>query len=200
MLLTRKKSGDIKGRTVYNGKGAKSWISWEDKISSTVLNESLMLTCVINAFQKRDIMTLDIPNAYIQAEVPKQKKGEQIVMKIRDALVDWLCQIDPAGYLPFVVVERGVRPLYLLVTKAIYGMLQAGLLWYCKLRCNLEEQGFIFYSYDPCVSNRMIERSQHAVRFHVNDVLSSHVNSGVNDTFAKWCQDKYGRLKDVEVQ
>ena len=104
-----------------------------------VLNESLMLTCAIDAFQRRDIMSLDIPNAYIQAELPKQKKGERIVMKVRGELVDWLCQIDPVEYLPFVIVEKGVRVLYLLVTKAIYGMLQAGLLWYCKLRTDLEE-------------------------------------------------------------
>ena len=52
MLLTRKKSGDIKGRLVYNGKGTRSWISREDKSSPTVLNESLMLTCAVDAFQK----------------------------------------------------------------------------------------------------------------------------------------------------
>ena len=82
MLLTRKKSGDIKGRLVYNGKGTRSWISREDKSSPTVLNESLMLICAVDAFQRRDVMSLDIPNAYIQAKVPEQKKGERIVMKI----------------------------------------------------------------------------------------------------------------------
>ena len=36
MLLTNKKSGDVKGRLVYNGKGTRSWISREDKSSPTV--------------------------------------------------------------------------------------------------------------------------------------------------------------------
>ena len=76
MLLTRKKSGDVKGRLVYNGKGTRSWVSREDKSSPTVLNKSLMLTCAVDAFEGRGIRTLDIPNAYIQAEVPEQKKGE----------------------------------------------------------------------------------------------------------------------------
>ena len=84
-------------------------------------------------------------------------------MKVRGELIDWLCQIDPSGYLPYVVVERGVRVLYLLVTKAIYGMLQAGLLWYHKLRTNLEEQGCIFNSYDPCVADRMVDGLQHTI-------------------------------------
>ena len=120
MLLTRKKSGDIKGRLLYNGKGTRIWISREDKSNPTVLNESSMLTCAIDTFEQRNIMTLNIPNTYIQAEVPPQKKGEGIVMKIRGKLVDWLCQVDLTAYLPFVVVEKSVRVLYLLVTRAIY--------------------------------------------------------------------------------
>ena len=111
MLLTRKKSGDIKGRLVYNGKETRNWISRKDKSSPTVLAESLMLTCAVDAFKKRDIMTLDIPNAYIQASVPLQKVGERIIMKVRGDLVDWLCQIDPTSYVPYVVIERGVKVL-----------------------------------------------------------------------------------------
>ena len=132
MLLTRKKSRDVKGRLVYIRKGTQSWISRKDKSSPMVLNESLMLTCAVDTFQGRDVMTLDIPNAYIQADVPKMQKGERIVMKVRGELVDWLCEIDPSGYLRYVVTERGQKVLYLLVMKAIYGMLQAGLLWYRK--------------------------------------------------------------------
>ena len=101
-------------------------------------------------------MTLDIPNAYIQVEVPVKEVGDRIVMKVRGDLVEWLCDIDPTSYVSFVVMERGVKVLYLLVTKAIYGMLQAGLLWYRKLRTNLEGQGFVFNPYDPCVANREV--------------------------------------------
>ena len=56
---------------------------------------------------------------------------------------------------PPIVVERGIRMLYLIVTKAICGMLQAGLLWYRKFCTDLEEQDFIFNDYDPCVANRI---------------------------------------------
>ena len=44
MLLTRKQTGECKGRLVYNGKNTREWISREDKSSPTVLTESLMLT------------------------------------------------------------------------------------------------------------------------------------------------------------
>ena len=87
-----------------------------------------MLTCAVDAHELRDIMTINIPNAYIQVCVPEEKKGERTIMKIRGQLVDWLCEIDPVSYLPFVVYENEVKTLYLWVLKAIYGMLKAGLL------------------------------------------------------------------------
>ena len=38
------------------------------------------------------------------------------------------------------------------------------------------------------------------IRFHVDDVLSSHVDPRVNDGFAEWCQEKYGEIKSVEIK
>ena len=33
----------------------------------------------------------------------------------------------------------------------------------------------------------------------MDNILLSHVDAGVNDDFAKWCQSKYGYLKDILV-
>ena len=98
MLLTRKRSGKVKGRLAYNGKPTRDWISKEDKYSPTVSNESLMLTCAIDAFEKRDMMSLDVPNAFIQTEFPIKQLGDRVVMKIRGRLVEWLVELDPAEY------------------------------------------------------------------------------------------------------
>ena len=57
-----------------------------------------------------------------------------------------------------------------MVERAICGMLEAGLLWYRKLHGDLEELGFVFNPYDPCVANKMVRGNQHTVRFHVDDV------------------------------
>jgi len=78
-------------------------------------------------------------------------------------------------------------------------MLQAALLWYRKFRQDLEGIGFKFNPYDPCVANRTIRSSQQTVRFHVDDLKSSHVNPKVNDTFAKWLNQMYGRHGEVKV-
>ena len=144
-------------------------------------------------------MTVDIPNAFIQTGMPPRKIGEQIIMKVRGVLVDWLVKINPLTYSPYVVIERGKKVLYLEILRAIYVMLEASLFWYRKFKKELEEIGFEFNNYDPCVANRVKYNNQHTIRFHLDDVMSSHVNPKVNDEFGEWAQRKYGELKPVTI-
>ena len=37
------------------------------------------------------------------------------------------------------------------------------------------------------------------MRFHVNDILSSHIDAKVNDEFSAWAQKMSGSLKPVEI-
>ena len=90
-----------------------------------------MLTGAVDAKEGRDVMTNDVPNAFIQAHMPEIKDGEdRVVMKISGLLVKLLCELAPETYAPYVVLENGKKVLYLLVLRAIYGMLQAALIWY----------------------------------------------------------------------
>ena len=110
-----------------------------------------------------------------------------------------LVQLDSATYGPYVVYEKGRKVLYVQVLRAIYGMLQASLLWYKEFRKDLEEEGFKFNPYDPCVANRRVRKSQHTIRFHVDDLKSSHKNPKVNDDFEKWLNKKYGAYGKVKT-
>ena len=51
--------------------------------------ESILLTCEIDAWEQRDIMTIDTPNAFVQTDMPAKDVGERIAMKIRGKLVEW---------------------------------------------------------------------------------------------------------------
>ena len=82
---------------------------------------------------------------------------EKVVMKIKGRLVDWLLEIDFTAYNTYVVYEKGVKTLYLVLHKAIYGMLTTSMLWYRKFRSDLEKVGFIFNNFDPCVANRYVQ-------------------------------------------
>lgn len=155
---------------------------------------------MIEAHEGRHVLTLDVPNAFIQALMPKVERGEErVMMKITGVLVDMLVKLDPKTYSGFVVYERGVKVLYVQVLRAIYGMLQSALLWYKTFRKDLEGIGFKFNPYDPCVANRMVDGHQQTILFHVDDLKASCKSKKANDDLAKWMQEKYGQHKPVTM-
>ena len=198
MLLAEKNDGTIKGRHVFQGSQTREWLSREETASPTASQEAITTTCVIDAFEGRDIMSCDIPNAFIQTEIPKGGEGEpRMTMKITGLVVNYLLELDP-NYRKFVVMERGRRVIYVVILRAIYGATVSSLLWYKKLRGDLEKEGkFVFNPYDPCIANRMVNGKQHTIRFHVDDLMSSHIDPKVNDEFYKWLDAKYGKFKKV---
>jgi hypothetical protein len=79
MFLTEKRDGTIKGRLVYNGKPTREWINKDDSASPTVSLEGIMITAIIDAKEGRDVLTADVPNAFIQTPMPEVKEGEERV-------------------------------------------------------------------------------------------------------------------------
>jgi hypothetical protein len=193
MFLGEKRDKSIKGRMVYNGKPTREWLSREDSTSPTAALESIMLTAIVDAKEGRDVMTCDIPNAFIQTKLPNIKAGnERVIMKITGVLVDLLVNISPEVYGPYVVSDKHKRVLYVQVLRGLYGMLVAALLWYTDFKNDLEGKGFVFNPYDPCVANKTIDKKQHTVRFHVDDLMCSHMDPKVNDDFEVWLNKMYG--------
>ena len=89
MLLTEKRNGDVKGRAVHNGKPTRAWLDKDECSSPTVSMESLFITTIIDALEARDIMTNDIPNAFIQTNMPSDPdEKDRVIMKITGVLVD----------------------------------------------------------------------------------------------------------------
>eukprot|EP00804_Cyclotella_cryptica_P008705 CCRYP_018534-RA/>CCRYP_018534-RA protein AED:0.44 eAED:0.44 QI:0/-1/0/1/-1/0/1/0/198 len=58
--------------------------------------------------------------------------------------------------------------------KAMYGLLRSALLFYLKLRKDLEAFGFMINDYDPCIANKMVNGTQMTVVWHVDDLEVSH--------------------------
>ena len=64
-------------------------------------------------------------------------------------------------YQKYVTTGPNGEPiLYVKLLKALYGLLRLVLPFYKKLRKDLEDMGFEVNPYDPCVANKMINRSQ----------------------------------------
>ena len=116
MLFTEKRCGKIKGRMVFDGRKTREWITKEDSASPTATLEGLLLMLTIDAHENRDMMSADVPNAFIQTEMQEIKQGEErVMMKIRGVLVDMLIQLDPQLYGPHVVYEMERKVLYVQV-------------------------------------------------------------------------------------
>ena len=154
--LTQKRDGTIEGRTMYNEKPTRDWLSKQNSASQTVSVESIMLAAVIDAHEGRDVMTADVHNAFIQTELPRIDGEERVIMKITGELVDILVNINTDLYSGYILFENGKKVLYVEDSRAIYGMLIVALLFYRKFIDDLEEHGFQFNPYDPCVANKMI--------------------------------------------
>jgi hypothetical protein len=73
---------------VDGGNNQRNYISKEDASSPTVATESVLMPCIIDAKEERDVAVVDIPNACVQTSVENEK--DMAFIKIRGILVDIL--------------------------------------------------------------------------------------------------------------
>jgi hypothetical protein len=104
MFLKLKRDGKIKGRTVAGGNKQRDYISKEDSSSPTIAKESVLLSCIIDAEEHRDVAVVDIPNAFVQTRVENEK--DMVFIKIRGILVDILLEIAPEAYNSYVSQDK----------------------------------------------------------------------------------------------
>ena len=103
LFLVEKRNGKIKAQTCVNGSTQHKYIEREDATSPTAATDAILITGVLDAKQHRDVMTNDVPNAFVQT--PISQDGEKFIMKIRGKLVDMLVEISPETYEPFIVYK-----------------------------------------------------------------------------------------------
>ena len=73
MYLKRKQNGLIKGRGCANGRPQRKYISKEESRSPTVSLYALMGSCVMDAIEGRKVVTVDIPEAFLQGDWPQHE-------------------------------------------------------------------------------------------------------------------------------
>jgi hypothetical protein len=122
IFLVEKKDNRIKGWTCANGSTQQEYLNQEDATSTTAATESILLTATIDAKEGRDVIPVDIPNAFVQTDLDFKK--EQVIMKIQGVLVDMLVDMNPECYLNYVVYEGKNKVFYVQMLKALYGMIQ----------------------------------------------------------------------------
>ena len=98
MFLKKKRSSRIKGGGCADGRKQCIHTKKEDA-SSTVAIEAVMLSCVIDAEEQRDVAFLDIPGAFMQVDM-----DEVVHMRLDGKMAELLVRIvDPTKHQKYVV-------------------------------------------------------------------------------------------------
>ena len=134
--------------------------------------EPVLLSCVIDAKECRDVATVDIPGAFMQGD-----QDETVHMCLEGTLAKLLTKCDPKLYREYVITENNKRVLYVELIKALYATLHATLIFWQKLTSKLVEWGFTINPYDWCVANKQINGQQCTLVWYVDDMKISHANT-----------------------
>lgn len=137
--------------------------SKEEKTSETVKHETLMAVLAIAASQDRGLESFDFPGAYLYGKLKHAQ-----VMRIPKNIAKILIQVDKS-YTDFLQKDGSIL---VNVTGALYGLPEAGKLWFEKLRKTLTRLGYKQAFDDPCVFQRTdAEGEVSTLCVHVDDML-----------------------------
>jgi hypothetical protein len=162
MFLSKKRCGRVKARGCADGRKQRETTSKEEASAPTVAIKAVMLSATIDAMEGREVATVDIPGAFMQADI-----DEVVHVKFEGEIAKMLVQMDPKLYRKFVKDGRGKAVLYVELLKALYGTLRAALLFWKLLSSKLVLWGFKISPYDWCVANKTIDGKQCTILWHV---------------------------------
>jgi hypothetical protein len=99
MYLNQKRCGRIKGRGCADGRKQRLYKTKKEETSSpTVSTEALLLTSLIDAGEERKVVTVDIPGAFMHADM-----DELVHMRLSGPMAELLVRVDPAKYRKYIV-------------------------------------------------------------------------------------------------
>jgi len=181
MFLKKKYRADgtfekLKARLVAGGHRQDKTI-YEGKTSSPTVNtSSVFIIAAIAAMEGKAVATVDVPGAYLRAEMPKD--GERVYMRLDKFISNILINID-TNYKRYLCDNNTI---IVQLDKALYGCVQSALLWYNELKGILNNLGYNANPYDICVFNRLEEdNSQTTITIHVDDLLIIAGNEKILD-------------------
>ena len=152
------------------------------------------MTAVIDAMENRTVAVVDIPGAFMQADM-----DPGVYMRIDGAMADLLMEINYDMYHPHMVKEKGKPVIYVELLKALYGTLRAAHLFWETLSRKLQEWGFMINPYDSCVANKEIDGRQCTITWHVDDLKISHVDEQVVRSIIQKIQDNFGQHSELSM-
>jgi hypothetical protein len=78
MFIGQKRTGETKARMVAGGNTQRGHVTKEESSSPTVSTKTVLLTSIVNVHKGRDVVVIDILNAFIQTQVDDAKNCVRI--------------------------------------------------------------------------------------------------------------------------
>lgn len=138
------------------------------------------------SMEGRHVVTLDIPGAFMQADMDKL-----LHLRLDGEIASLLMKLDPT-YEQFVTMEKGKPVIYTELSKALYGTLQAAMLFWKNLSSFLtDELGFEV--------NKQVKGQQCTIAWHVDDLKISCVDQTVIENIISKLEERYGKEAPLTV-
>lgn len=187
------KSITYKFRLVANGNGQDKHLYRRCEISSPTAQWSTILMILqLTASKSRSLHHYDVNCAYLNASIERNDEIKNtITMKLNKTSSLILCSmLDNTGKL-FNAYKDRHDCITVLLGKAIYGLLQSGVLWYNNLRNTLSNLGYTRSSADHC----LFVKDTTTIITYVDDLLLSTNNDSDRVAFETGMEKQYGPLK-----
>ena len=195
MFLKRKRCGKIKGHGCADGQKQRAYIAKEESMAPTVSTKAVFLSAVIDALENRDVAVLDVPGAFMKADI-----NELVHVRFTGEMVNMLLQIDKEMYKDYVVMEKGEQVMYMELLKALYGTLRtAHLFWQKLFKQLIDVWGFVPNKYNDCMVNKTINGHQMTVVWHVDDLKVSHIDAKEVEKFIQQMEETFGKDTPLSV-
>ena len=126
MFLKEKRDGLIKAQGCTDGTSQREYTTKAETSSPTVSLEAMMMSCTIYAREGRHRAVTDIPGVFLHADME-----QEVHMILEGTITELIVKLDPSLYRKYILEnKKGKLMLYVKLAKALYGTLQAALLFW----------------------------------------------------------------------
>ena len=102
-FITEKMNGEVNARKVEICSKRRKYDGYDKSNGSspTVNTDSVFLTGVVDAHERRAVVILDIQNVFLRAE-----NDEYVLMLLRGKLAELLVKVNPSLYRKYVITSK----------------------------------------------------------------------------------------------
>jgi predicted lactoylglutathione lyase len=175
----------FKARLVAGGNQQDKGL-YDDLSSPTVATSSVLAVAAIAAAEGRKVVAIDIGGAFLNADM--SPTGIDVHMRLDRVMSSMLIQLDPS----YETFREDNDTIVVRLDKALYGCVEASLLWYKDLKSKLVADGFIENPYDRCLFNKIgSSGKQISIVLHVDDLMVTSESQKDLDNFGLYLKSVY---------